>query len=303
MNWFLIALVAPFLWAITNYIDKYLVSRYVKDGGAGALMIFSSLIGVFVFPLIAIFYPGVINIELPYAALLMLSGGIYVIAILPYYYALREDNTSVVVPLFQTIPVISYILAFFFLGETLSLKQILASLLIIFGAIIISLDLSEGKNKFKHKVFWLILLSSFFYSLNVFLFKFIAIKSDFWTTSFWEYVGFAMTALIFLFFVKSYRNQFFKILKKNASFVLSINFINEFLNIIGKMILNFVSLLIPLALTWVINGFQPVFVLIIGILLAIIFPKITNESLCKRHILQKVFAIFIMFIGACLLSL
>jgi len=61
MNWFLIALVPPALWAITNHFDKYLLSKYFKGGGVGALMVFSSIIGVCLLPVIYWLHPEVIN--------------------------------------------------------------------------------------------------------------------------------------------------------------------------------------------------------------------------------------------------
>lgn len=51
MNWFFIALGAPFLWAIVNIADTYLVSRYSekeKERSSGGLVLFSSLIGLVV---------------------------------------------------------------------------------------------------------------------------------------------------------------------------------------------------------------------------------------------------------------
>lgn len=38
MNWFLIALIPPTVWAATHHFDKYLLSKYFKGGGVGALL-------------------------------------------------------------------------------------------------------------------------------------------------------------------------------------------------------------------------------------------------------------------------
>ncbi|MDP2789426.1 MAG: hypothetical protein Q8O46_05315 [bacterium] len=47
MQWFFIALGAPFLWAVVNISDQYLVLRYaVGRRGSGGLVLFSSLIGI-----------------------------------------------------------------------------------------------------------------------------------------------------------------------------------------------------------------------------------------------------------------
>src|SRR3990167_5414927 len=150
MNWFLIALIPPAVWAATNHFDKYLLSKYFKGGGVGALMVFSSMIGVLLLPIIYFLHPEVIqSFNLSYL-LIALNGFFYVLAVLPYFYALMKDETSVSAALFQMIPVFSYVLAYFVLGETLKTNQMIGGLVIIVGAILITLDLTDRKRiKFK----------------------------------------------------------------------------------------------------------------------------------------------------------
>jgi len=163
MTWFLLPLLAAALWAVTNHIDKYLLGRYFKSGGIGALVIFSSLAGVIVLPLITVFHPDVFSIK-PLLLLLILGNGfLYQLGLLPYLYALQKDEASIVVPLFQITPIFSYILGYAVLGETLTMQQFIGSLLVILGAIGLSLDITERRPKFKKEIFGLILLGSGFY--------------------------------------------------------------------------------------------------------------------------------------------
>lgn len=300
MNWFSIAILAPILWSITNHIDKHLISKYIKGSAVGALMIFSSLIGLFLLPFIFIIQPDVLNISTFNAFLIIINGIIYILALLPYFYALEKDEASIVIPLFQLIPVFGYFLALIFLGEILTLQQISASLLVVLGAIIISIE--TANLKFKFQVFGLMILSSFLVALNGLIFKFVAIQQDFWTTSFWEYVGFVLVLIILILFFKSYRNQFFLMFRKNPISTLSLNGLNEIFNIIAKMIINFATLLAPLALVWTVNNLQPLFVLLIGILLTKFFPKFNQEKINKKVLIQKVFAIILMFAGIVLMN-
>ncbi len=302
MNWFLIALAAPALWSVTNHIDKYLISKYFKGGGTGSLIIFSSLIGLFVLPFVFAIHPAVFGIRPIYALLIAVNGFLYILGLLPCFYALAKDEASIIVPLFQTIPVFSYILAYFVLGETLTQQQMLASALVILGAIGISLDINDRRPKFKKEVFGLMFLASFLVALNGLIFKFVAIQESFWVTSFWEYVGFVALAIILLVFVRTYRRQFMAVIQANKMPVLGLNGLNEVLNIIAKLMMNFATLLSPLALVWVVNGFQPFFVFLYGIILTLFFPHLGEESLRKRHIAQKLVAISIMFFGTWMLN-
>ena len=230
--------------------------------------------------------------------LIAINGFIYILAVLPYFYALQKDEASICVPLFQLIPVFSYVLAYFILGETLTNNQILGGLLVVAGAIGISLDLSNKKKiKFKKEVFWLMMLSSIIFALNFLFFKYFAIQSSFWYTSFWEYVGFTIFAALLMIFVKSYREQFISVMKTNRVFVITLNGLNEILNIIAKISFNFASLLTPITVTWIVNGFQPFFVFTYGVILTLLFPKIVNEKIDKNSIVHKITAILIMFAG------
>jgi len=267
------------------------------------LVIFSSLIGLFLLPIIYLFKPSVIDISFWFAALMMINGFLYIITLIPYLYALQRNDTSTVVPLYQLIPVFTYGLGMIFLKENLTISQIIASLLIIIGATGISFEYSLGKVKINKKSLLLMVLSCFLIALNLVVFKFVAVKESFWTTSFWEYIGFSMCALLLLIFIDSYRKQFTSLFKKNKFKILSINAINEVINIVGKIIINFVSLLMPVTLVSVIGGVQPFFVLILGVLLTLFFPKIIKERIEKKYLLQKLAAIFIMFIGAYLLNI
>jgi drug/metabolite transporter (DMT)-like permease len=298
MNWFLIALIPPAIWSATNHFDKYLINKYFKGGGVGALMMFSSIIGVFILAVIAIIHPEVFNYPVAKGLFIALNGFVYLLATLPYLYALKKDETSIAVPLFQLIPVFTYFLAWLILGETLSSSQLFGGILVILGAVIISLELSEvNKISIKKEVLLLMTISSIFFSLNFIFFKYFAISATFWVTSFWEYIGFSIFAFLLFVFIKKYRDEFISVFKENKITVLTLNGINEVLNIIAKLSFNFASLLTPITLTWIVDGFQPFFVLFYGVILTVFFPHISQENISKKHLAHRLAAIAIMFIG------
>lgn len=302
MNWFLIALIGPLLWSIVNHLDKFLLNKYFKGGGTGSLLIFSSLIGIFMLPIFYFINPNILNVSFNNVLILLLINIPYVLYILFYLYALDKDEASIVVPLFQMIPVLGYFLGFIILGETLTFKQILASLIILSGSVALALDLEGKKIRLKLNIFLLMFVSSFLFALYGVLFKMVAIEQDFIVSSFWTYVGLGIAGLLMLGFIPLYRKQFFSVMKQNKSQVLGVNGINEVLNIIADVSTRLATLLAPLALVYVVSGFQPLFVLIIGVLLTIFLPRISQESLLKRHLVQKVISIAIIVIGAFLLE-
>lgn len=303
MNWFLIALLPPIFWSLTNHIDKYLLTKFFKGGAIGAVMIFSSSIAILLLPIIIVIQPSVLqNFNLSYL-LIALNGTLYLLATLPYFYALEKDDASLTVPLFQMIPVFSFILGYIFLKETLNSTQIIGGIIIMISSIFISLNISDIKKmQMKWDVFGLMALSSILYALNFIFFKHFAVETDFLTTSFWEYIGFGLFGIFLLLFIKNFRNGFLNVLKQNKLKVLGINGLNEVFNIIAKIAFNYATILTPVTMVWIINGLQPVFVFIFGILLTMLLPKISKEDISKKTLIQRIIAIVVITIGVYLIN-
>lgn len=302
MNAFLLSLIAPALWAASNHFDKYIVGRYFKNTSVGAMMIFSSLIGIFVMPIAFLFQDSAFAISPLSALLIALNGCLYLLAVQPYLKALRISDASASVPMFQIIPVITFILAKIVLNESLTTNQLFGGVLIVIGATIISFEMIEGKKlKLRGDVLGLMFMSSLIFSVNFLLFKYFAIDSSFWTTTFWESVGFIVFGITLLLFAKTWRRDFISVFTKQI-LATGLNVTNEAVNIVAKITFNYVSLLAPITLAWIGVGFQPVFVLMYSIMLAAFFPHISNEKVKGKHLVQKALSIIVMIIGAYILN-
>lgn len=297
MSWFFIALIAPALWSVTNYIDKYLIEKYFKGGGVGALLIFSSLVGVIVIPFILLVEQNVLNVSSSQVGLLIAGSIVLVTDFYLYLRALQNDEVSTVVPMLQMIPVFGFVLAYVFLGETLSVTQVTGALLIIIGAVAISLSLKEGRVRFKKVVFFLMMPAAFFGALAGLVFKSVALETGYWIATFWFYVGFIFIALFLLSFIRPYRKQFVEIIRVNRVPIIGLNALNELIAVGASLTFGFALLLAPLALVQAVNGFQPFFILLYGVILTLFFPHLGTESLARRNLIPKIMAIFIMFVG------
>ncbi|MFA7000382.1 MAG: EamA family transporter, partial [Candidatus Paceibacterota bacterium] len=129
MNWFLIALIATFLWAISNIVDEFIVKKYsIGKRGSGGLVLFTSFMGIFMAILIGIFTEGLLSIPFTDKVLLIITGGLTIGWIILYLYTLETEDVSSVVPWFLTIPIFGYILGYIFLGETLTQHQWIGSI-------------------------------------------------------------------------------------------------------------------------------------------------------------------------------
>lgn len=297
MHWFLIALIGPILYAISNHIDKYLMDKHCGNTKAGALVIFSALFSVVVLPIVYLIEPTVFSLGFKTSLILLLNGTINIICLSLYFEAIREEESSNVIPFYQTIPVITYILGYFFLNEALNINQVFGGSLIFIGTVIISLNFSGGKIRLKKRVAALMLGASLLYSIGVIIFKWIALDAGFWNSVFWEFAGNVFAGAIIFMFVSSYRKQFLDVFGIRKAKLISLNSINESITLLAEGVSAYAVLLAPVSLVTAVNGFQPLFVLAFGIVIALFFPHASKESLEKNDIAQKILAIGLITIG------
>ena len=300
MDWLFFALIPPFLFALSNRIDKYLLEGFFR-GQTGALILFSSFISILTLPIIYLIQPSVVSIPIFYAMVMILVGILYVVYLFPYFAALKLEEASKVVPIFQSIPLFGVILGFFILGDTLSFNQIIAGILIIAAAFGLSLDINLKKIVFKKKVLLFMLFASFLIALSYVLLKLVAINTDFFTALFWEQVGCLIIGLVLL-LKKNYRKEFVAVFKINSGKIIGLNIFNEIINIMAHFIFAYASLLVPVGLVWIVNSSQPFFILLLGVTITLFFPWLGKESISKKSLLQKAFFIGLMVLGAFILS-
>lgn len=304
MSWFYVALITPIVHAFVNHIDKYLLSKYLKGGSVGTLVLFSSLFSVIVLPFVVLYQPAVLSSVSIWQALLLISNGaILVVAILCYLYALESDEASYIAPLFQLIPVFSLLLGYFFLGEVVSLLQFIAILIIILGGVLISLEFGSHKITIRKKAVFLMVGSSILYAVNLVVFKLVAGEQGFVTSLFWDLLGKVLFGIVLFICVQQYRKDFLNLIQHNSGAVMTLNGFNEVLALLGEASLIYAALLAPVAIVQSVSSTQPFFVFLIGLMLTIYFPKFSRETLNKNEIIQKGIATVIIVFGAILLNL
>ncbi len=303
MTWFLYALGAPILWSLVNIADQYLVNKHAKgEHPVGALVLFSSLVGIVVAFIIALFARGIFEVSTHDRLILILSGFFSLAWIVLYLKALEIEDVSSVVPWFLTIPVFGYIFGYIFLGETLTKIQMIGSSVVLFGGLILSLEFSEeNRVRFKGKVALMMIASCIFAALWGVLFKFVTSEGGFWVSSFWEYIGLGLAGLLIWIFVKSYRNAFTHMVKTGGRKILTLNISSEAVTMFGNFCQNFALLLAPVTLVFLVATYQPIIVLALTFICTKFFPWIVEEKFNLRHIAPKLVAMAVMIIGSMLL--
>jgi uncharacterized membrane protein len=301
MSWLFFAFCGPVLWAISVHLDKYLVERFFKESDVAIMVLFTALVVVLALPIIWYFDPTVLNASLGSIALIALAGILYMTGMLFYLRALQNEEASVVAPFFQTGPLFGYVLAYLVLGETLSPRQLLGGALIIIGALFVSIRIGQSMKTFKIRLAMLMVTCGFIMALATLIFKVFALKVEFWTTTFWMFVGEGIFGVVLL-MIPSYRKQFMALLRVNTAALLSINASNELINLGGGLGNRYALLFAPLSIVQAIGSTTTLFVFIFGVVLSVFFPKFGRETLSGRELVQKGIAAVVVAIGVALVT-
>jgi drug/metabolite transporter (DMT)-like permease len=303
MSWLIFAFSGPVLWAASTHMDKYLVERYFKDSNVAVLLIFTALIGLLTLPFIWSFAPGVIAVGLANAALMGFSGALYMGAMLFYLRALQSEEASVVAPFFQAAPLFGFGLGYVVLGETLSPAQMVGGALIVGGTVLVSLrsDPRRRMSAFNLRLAALMLACALSLAVSSLIFKIFALRDEFWPTTFWMFAGEALFGAG-LIAIPPYRRQFLALLRQNPGAVLSINAVNELINLGGGLGTRFALVLAPLSLVQAVGSTTTLFVFGFGVVLSLFFPALGRENLSRRELLHKGLAAMLVAAGAVLVT-
>jgi len=301
MTWLLFAFSGPVLWAVSTHFDKYLVERYFKHSDVAVFLLFTAFIGLLSLPFIAFFEPAIMNPGAGSIALIVLSGILYMGAMLLYLHALQSEEASVVAPFFQAVPLFGYVLAYFVLGERLSVPQMTGGVLIIAGTLIVSIRFGHNVRRFKLRLALLMLGCGLAAAVSGLIFKMFAIEAEFWTTTFWMFVGEAIFGAALL-SVGSYRRQLAELLRTNAAALLTINGSNELINLGGGLGNRYALMFAPLSIVQAISSTTALFVFAFGVVLSLLFPRLGRETLSLRDLLQKGAAAMLVALGVALVT-
>jgi transporter family protein len=294
MSWIVFAIITQVLLAVSNFIDKFLIDKRIRDPLLVTILagLVSFLLGLLIF-----LFRGFSLIETTQLVLILISGILLEIYLIPYFKALTMDDASRIVPLFQFMPVFVLILSYIILGEALTGKQFLGSVFIIGGGFVLAVKKIEGGSIFKlRKSLWLMVIASLLYAVTGVLFKWVVVAQDFWLTLAYENIGMGIGAIILLLW-PSYRAGFRRETKKLKLSTWGLLLVNETVYILALLSMFYAILLGSVALVSVIGGIQPFLVLLYGLILSIWFPSVIEEDIQKGTVFLKALAILLIFIG------
>lgn len=294
MSWFFFSLVGPFLYALTNHIDKVLLEKYLTEKGVGTLILFSALLSVLAIPFILLIDSGVMEVERSSIGYLAIVSALNLLVLWAYLMALKEDEATIIIVFYQLVPVFGGLMGYFLLNEVLSRDQLTAMAVVMLGTSIVSIKF-EGRHKlrFRARTVFFMVLASFCWGLETTIFKGVALEENVWRSVFWEHVSMVVLGILIFALIPGYRRSFVATWKMNSSSILSLNLANETLYMVGNITVAYAIMLAPIALILLAESFQVFFVFLIGATSTLLFPEVYREQLDRQIAVQKLSSIAI----------
>ncbi len=303
MSWLLIVIIAHFFSAGIFIVDRYLLKRGFPNPlsyafWVGVLSIFIIVLAPFGFS-----FPSKNQIILS-----LVAGIIWLISAVIFYNALYKGETSRVVPMVGGLtPLFIFGLSFIFLGERLSIKELIAICFLVSGRILLSLLVT----KTEHRNFWqsrkIRLVEVFIPVIGAALTSaiyFVITKSVLSNIGFingliWIRLGTALGAL-FLLIPNSFRQMIFKKGEAIKPKALGLFVLARAWGVASGFLIYWAIFLGSVTLVNSLQGVQYLFLLLLAFLLFKKIPQL-KEQLERGVLVQKIIAIILIGVGLAIL--
>lgn len=298
MSWMFYALLAPAIYAVVTFIDKYILEKEIKD--YNALPLFTSCVA-FIAGCIIFIITGMPVIPLRDTLLILTTGILSSVSLIVYARALSFEETSRVNALMQMFPIISLVLSFLILKEVITLKQFLGFIIILSSTL--SMSFKKEKRGFSlSKGFFLMLIFDFLWAISGIIMKFVIRENSFLEVLSYESFGIALGGVLIFTFYKTARKAFLKSIENIKFSAVRAISINETTFVVAKTTTFYAFSLGPVALVSVLEGTQTFFALFYGWILTLLFPSVFKEDISKKGLSKKLVLLILLFLGLVLLK-
>jgi len=292
-----IAFLPPILYSVSNIMESHMSNTNFRNGVAIAF--YANVINFCFAPFLLIF--GMPSTIAPGTWHLFLAMAVCELAYLvPYYAALRKLQVSVVASLFAMSSLIVPVLSWFILGEKLHPLNYLGFFIVLASSFLISK--SRGAVRL-NRGFWYMAIACSILAVNLIVITQILIEMDWLSVLFYHYIFTSMLVCSWLLLKRSRRPivRAWPQFRDNIGQFFLLDGLEMFASAAGVFSLS----ILPVVVKDGISNTQPLFVLMIGIMLKTMSSGTMSfkESIQRREILRKGVLLTLMLAGVVLLTL
>ncbi len=287
--WIFYSLLAAAAAAFSSVIDKMVLSKWMTKP-VGSYFVFGAIEALS--GIIAFIVLGGPRLPLATAILALSTGAAFALSTLFYFQAIKVDEVTRVVPLYNLIPIFTAAFAAVFLGEVFSLLKYLGVFLVIAGALLLTLKRLRGFVLGKGAGWMFLAVVTIVFGAIVS--KHLLADADPWTLFAYNKIG-TLFATIPAWGkgLPAFRGA----LRRHPAPVLIMTFLSEALTSLTTILYLLAASTGFVTLVGALIGTQPFFLLLFSVLFSVYRPDLLKEELGGRLILRKIAALLCLFVG------
>src|SRR3989344_1494482 len=297
MSWFYLALLAPFLYAIVVLIDDNLLRSIYKGPYLAAAS--SGIFGAM--PLISLLFVDWTPITTQQTILMLLAGFLTAVYYFFYFKSLDVESPSIVIAMLGLVPATLPILAYLFLSEKLTVAQIVGFTIVLNDSLLLAM--SEVK-KFKFSAALLpVVVVVTILDITSLLTKYVYDRTSFYSAFMCYSMGLGVGGIYFalIMFFDNIKHDL-SVFKKSIHKLFVIFILVELIAVAAEFTSNLAISRGAVSLVRVVEGIQPMYMLLIALLLYPLSPKHFREAkegqLAKKFTLMIIITIGLFIIGS-----
>ena len=313
--WLFITILANFFNGAVYLADKYFLSKKVQSAISYTFYVCIWSIGNCVLFIFHRHIPA-----LPWLLLDLAAGFMFMAALYFWYKALRQGETTRVVPIAGAfIPIFTLLLNYIIGRHGLTNRELGALIILIVGSALLSIQPKENQwlawwikikrflqpnqvvYRSQRRLIFNSLLASFIFASYYVFIKFLYDSQGFANSFIWIRLGSFVGALSLLIFPKARRLILNKPRRQKAIKSLPLFLLIRVIAFIAFVLNNFAIALADVSLVNSLQGLQYLFLLVIVLVLSKRYPKLIKKEVSQDNLWQKISGVVLITIGLFLL--
>lgn len=295
MNWIVIAMLPSLFWALSNVVDQFMARSYFEQKIA-PFLILSGLCTLPVLVALAAWHPDVLTIANHDKLILIGVGAMQICAIIPYLKGIQAEDSSLAVPVFQSIPFLVYLLGWLFLGETMQPLALLGGVIIMAGGI--ALNWQPETRRVNWKVIGLMGIASTLFAGQAVITRQMVQEVPWYACTFWAFIFWSTSAFVAAFFRRNDWKLIRREVRETKGVALYLCMLQEWLDCIAQVLFALALSLAPTAAhVSFLSGLGPLYVIGLIAIASRFHPLIYAQVGFDRHLVRKVACCLVIFAG------
>lgn len=294
-NFTVFAIIAYLVFAINSVIDKFLLKKTIQVPATYAFYI-GLLSGLSI--LLAPFGFSMPSFKI--LALALISGGLFVYAMVALFSALKREDTSRVLPTVGCfIPLVTLALSFLIVGERLNVREIWGIATLVIGTLFISSSLKG--HLFSHHWLRYAFTAAFLFALSFTLAKAVYLDQVFISGLIWTRLGMVGAAVSLLLFSRV-RHDVLRTVRLTESGPKTFFAIGQILAAAGGILQNYAVSLGSVTIVNALQGTQFAFLFLLTWLVSSHYPQILKEDFSRKTVVYKFISLVFISVGLLLIG-